>query len=51
MNSTIQQIYMIPSFRNAILESEDKQQNLVPKEDNLLYQLKVHSKFLFEFNV
>lgn len=41
MNSTIQQLYMIPSFRNAILEAEDKQVNLFTREDNLLYQLKV----------
>ena len=43
MNSTIQQLYMIPSFRRAVLEVEDKSLNTVPKEDNILYQLKVTS--------
>ncbi len=42
MNSTIQQLYMIPSFRKAVLEVEDRALTTSPKEDNLLYQLKVN---------
>lgn len=41
MNSTIQQLYMVPSFRKAILEVEDRTPATTPKEDNILYQLKV----------
>lgn len=40
MNSTIQQLYMIPSFRKAVLEVEDKAYATTAKEDNLLHQLK-----------
>jgi hypothetical protein len=32
---------MIPSFRKEIMETEDKSFDKTPKEDNLLYQLKV----------
>lgn len=41
MNSLMQQFYMIPSFRKAVLEVEDRNFTKVAKEDNLLYQLKV----------
>lgn len=41
MNSLMQQFYMIPSFRQAVLDVEDRNYNKVPKQDNLLYQLKV----------
>lgn len=40
MNSTIQQLYMIPTFRKAVIQVEDKSLNTLPKEDNILYQLK-----------
>jgi len=40
MNSAIQQLYMIPTFRKSILEVEDKSANTTPPEDNILYQLK-----------
>ena len=43
MNSTLQQLYMIPSFRKAIMNVEDKQYKITSKEDNILYQLKVIS--------
>ena len=43
MNSTLQQLYMIPSFRKAIMDVEDKQYKITSKEDNILYQLKVIS--------
>ena len=43
MNSTLQQLYMIPSFRKAIMDVEDKQYKISSKEDNILYQLKVIS--------
>jgi len=39
MNSILQQLYMIPSFRKAILEVEDRN-NDKPQEDNVLYQIK-----------
>ncbi len=41
MNSLIQQLFMIPSFRRYILEVEDKTFSPSTKEDNVLYQLKV----------
>lgn len=41
MNSLMQQLYMIPSFRNFVLEVEDKNFAVTKKEDNMLYQLKV----------
>lgn len=41
MNSLMQQFYMIPSFRRDIMEVEDRNFDKVPKEDNMLYQLKV----------
>mmetsp|Transcript_5912 Transcript_5912/g.5166 ORF Transcript_5912/g.5166 Transcript_5912/m.5166 type:complete len:245 (-) Transcript_5912:894-1628(-) len=40
MNSTIQQLFMIPTFRKAVLEVEDKHAQSTPVEDNILYQLK-----------
>lgn len=41
MNSLMQQLFMIPSFRNFVLQVEDKNYLTTPKEDNVLYQLKV----------
>jgi ubiquitin carboxyl-terminal hydrolase 9/24 len=38
MNSIMQQLFMIPSFRKAILEVEDKQNE--PPSQNVLYQIK-----------
>ena len=32
---------MIPSLRKAVLKCEDPAYDEIPKEDNLLYQLKV----------
>ena len=43
MNSTLQQLYMIPTFRKAIMDVEDLQYKTTPREDNILYQLKVTS--------
>mgnify|MGYP003576803645 CR=1 FL=1 len=45
MNSTIQQLYMIPTFRKSILEVEDRSVETTPKDDNILYQLKVGNFF------
>jgi hypothetical protein len=41
MISLIQQLYMIPTFRKAVLQVEDKNAKTLAKEENLLYQLKV----------
>lgn len=38
MNSTLQQLYMIPEFREAILRIAEDSNNEDP-EENLLYQL------------
>lgn len=43
MNSLMQQFYMIPSFRKDIMEVEDRNFDKGPKEDNMLYQLKVET--------
>lgn len=40
MNSLLQQLYMIPSFRRIILRCEDKNFEKISCEDNLMYQLK-----------
>lgn len=40
MNSLLQQLYMIPSFRRCILSCEDKDYEKGSCEDNLMYQLK-----------
>jgi ubiquitin carboxyl-terminal hydrolase 9/24 len=38
MISLMQQLYMIPSFRESILAVDDPKKNETPKEDNVLYQ-------------
>lgn len=43
MNSQLQQLYMIPSFRKAVLEVDDLHYEVTPREDNILYHLKVYS--------
>jgi len=45
MNSITQQFFMIPSFRQAILESRDKEED---KENSLLHQLQALFIFLQE---
>jgi len=40
MNSQLQQLYMIPSFRKALMEVEDLGYEATPREDNILYNLK-----------
>mmetsp|Transcript_36080 Transcript_36080/g.55404 ORF Transcript_36080/g.55404 Transcript_36080/m.55404 type:complete len:128 (+) Transcript_36080:4708-5091(+) len=40
MNSILQQLYMIPPFRKAMLEVEDRQAEQEKPEDNVLYQIK-----------
>ena len=42
MIATIQQLYMIPTFRKAVLQVEDRSLQTTPPEDNILYQLKVN---------
>lgn len=39
MIALLQQLYMIPTFRDSILAIDDPKKEEVPKEDNLLYQL------------
>jgi len=39
MNSILQQLYMIPAFRKAIIEVEDRNDDQ-PSEENVLYQIK-----------
>lgn len=46
MNSLMQQLYMIPPFREFVLQVEDKQFTNTPKEDNVLYQLKVKTYYI-----
>lgn len=40
MNSILQQLYMIPAFRKAIIEVEDRNHDQTPPEENVLYQIK-----------
>lgn len=40
MNSILQQLYMIPSFRKLMLEVWDKNAATEPKSENVLYQIK-----------
>jgi hypothetical protein len=40
MNSILQQLYMIPSFRKAMLEVWDRNSSTEPKSENCLYQIK-----------
>lgn len=42
MNSLVQQLFMIPSFRNFVIDVEDRNFSPLTKEDNALYQLKVN---------
>lgn len=49
MNSLTQQLFMIPSFRNFVLEVEDKNQAISKKDDNVLYQLKVNLIIFYFF--
>ena len=46
MISMLQQLYMIPSFRESILAVDDPKKEEVPKEDNLLFQLQCIFAFL-----
>lgn len=46
MIALLQQLYMIPTFRENVLTVKDQQKNEVPKEDNLLYQLQCLFAFL-----
>lgn len=41
MNSTLQQIYMIPTLRKYMLKIEDMKFTEESEEDNMLLQLKV----------
>lgn len=41
MNSQLQQLYMIPAFRKVVMEVEDLNFESTPREDNILYHLKV----------
>lgn len=41
MNSQLQQLYMIPAFRKAVMEVDDLGYEGTPREDNILYHLKV----------
>lgn len=40
MNSIMQNLYMIPSFRKAMLEVEDKNNLNEPESENVLLQMK-----------
>lgn len=40
MNSIFQQLYMIPTFRKAILEVEDRNNESGPEDENVLHQVK-----------
>lgn len=40
MNSIIQQLFMIPAFRKAIIEVEDRNLDNQPSEENVLHQVK-----------
>ena len=51
MNSIMQQLYMVPTFRYAIMGADDKDmtlyyENYTPQDDNLLHQLQVMYTFL-----
>lgn len=48
MISLLQQLYMIPTFRESILSVEDPKKNEIPQEDNLLYQLQCIFAFLHQ---
>jgi hypothetical protein len=40
MNSIMQQLYMIPDFRKAIIEVEDRHHDQQSAEENVLFQIK-----------
>ena len=46
MIALLQQLYMIPTFRQCILAIDDPKKNEIPSEDNLLYQLQCIFAFL-----
>lgn len=48
MIALLQQLYMIPSFREQILAIDDPNNNEATKEDNLLYQLQCIFAFLYQ---
>lgn len=48
MISLIQNLYMIPSFRETVLAIQDPKKNEVPQEDNLLYQFQSIFAFLHQ---
>lgn len=48
MIALLQQLYMIPSFRENILAVDDPKKAEVPKADNLLYQLQCIFAFLHQ---
>lgn len=41
MNSLMQQMYMIPSIRKAVLEAFDPNHGNTPDDENMLHQIKV----------
>lgn len=41
MNSTIQQLFMIPKFRERVFSLEDVEFKSSEMDDNMLFQLKV----------
>ncbi len=41
MNSIMQQLFMIPPFRKAVLEVEDSNYGKEPDDENVLHQLKM----------
>ena len=41
MNSIMQQLFMIPSFRKSIIEVDDPNFGKESNDDNVLYQLKM----------
>jgi len=45
MIALLQQLYMIPSFRESVLAIDDPNKNEIPKEDNLLF----HFQSIFAF--
>jgi hypothetical protein len=40
MNSIMQQLYMIPAFRKAMLEVEDPNFAQMPNNENVIFQMK-----------
>jgi hypothetical protein len=46
MIALMQQLYMIPTFRQSILAIDDPKKDEIPAEDNILYQLQCIFAFL-----